>query len=84
MLENEIKHFKKVQNQLRTKHPNGGFVVIKNNQVYGVWENRNDALKEGYEKYGDVPFLVKNVNDDLSQAINFPRNFSFPDAISHN
>jgi hypothetical protein len=77
ILENELSIFKKAQNELRASYPTGGFVVIKDQEILGVWSDRNDALKIGIEKWGNTPFLVKNINDDLTHAINFSRNIKF-------
>jgi hypothetical protein len=76
MLEKEISKFRAIQDHLKTENPNGGFVVIKGDEVLGVWNDRMDALKQGIEKYGNVPFLVKNIRedlDDLTNVINFSR-----------
>jgi len=80
MFEKEIKKFKEIQDHLRTEHPGGGFVVIKDDEVFGVWNDRLDALKEGVEKYGNVPFLVKDIMenlDDVTNVINFSRDILF-------
>jgi hypothetical protein len=83
MLEEELKYFRKIQNELRSKHSDGGFAVIKNEDLLGVWKNRSDALKEGIERYGNKPFLVKNINDNATKTINFSRDLKFTNAISH-
>jgi hypothetical protein len=83
MLEKELQYFKKIQNELQLKHSHGGFAVIKNEVLLGVWKNRSDALKEGIEEYGLTPFLVKNINDDIGKTINFTRDLEFNNAIYH-
>jgi hypothetical protein len=40
----------------------GKFVVISGDNVEGVFETYNDALKIGYEKFGLTPFLVKKIS----------------------
>jgi len=82
VLENEIKHYKAILADLRKTHLEGGFVVISENEVLGIWNERHDAMKEGIRKYGLKPFLVKNINDDFREAINFSRDLNFPDAIT--
>ncbi len=62
--------------EILTQYPNGGFVVIKEEEILGVWQSRMDALKAGIDKYGNVPFLVKNINE-TDIAINFTRNLVF-------
>jgi len=38
-------------------------VVIKDREISGVWPTQMDALKTGIDMYGNVQFLVKNIND---------------------
>lgn len=66
MFEQEIKLLKKHLSKLKKQNPNGGFVVIKGNEILGLWLNRQDALKQGFEKYGNQPFLVRNIQDQNS------------------
>ena len=80
MFEKELQKFREVQDHLKGEYPNGGYVVIKGNEVLGVWFNRLDALKEGLAKYGNVPFLVKEIRenlDDVTNVINFSRDIQF-------
>ena len=81
MLETEIAHFEKIQNDLIAENPTGGFVVIKDNEVLGVWSDRANALRIGIERFGNVSFLVKDINDDLMHALNFSRKIKFIHAI---
>lgn len=83
MLEKEISYFEKIQDELRATNPNGGFAVIKDEELLGIWLNRIDALKAGVQKWGAVSFLVKDINDDLNQVINFSRNLKFTHAASN-
>jgi len=76
MLDKELETFKSKKAELMLQHPNGGFVVIKDEEILGVWESRMDALKAGIEKFGNVPFLVKSINE-TDVAINFTRNLIF-------
>ena len=81
MLEKELAYFKKNQDELRSKNPSGGFAVIRGEELLGIWLNRTDAIKTGVQKWGAVPFLVKDINDDLNQVINFSRNLKFTHAV---
>lgn len=76
MLEKEIELFNKINGELQSQYPNGGFVVIKNEEVLGVWSSRIDALRAGIEKYGNIEFLVKNIFDN-DVIINFSRDLKF-------
>ena len=39
----------------------GKFVLIKGDQIVGVYESKMDAINQGYRQLGHVPFLVKQV-----------------------
>ena len=41
----------------------GRFVLIKNADVLGAFPNRSAALREGYRRFGVVPFLVRQIAD---------------------
>ena len=62
-LDAEIEVFERIQSQLQRENPEGGFVVIKDDEVLGVWRDWADASREGMKKYGDVVFLVRDIND---------------------
>lgn len=70
----EIYHRNKTKWQ--AENPNGGFVVINGSDVLGIWHSRLDALRYGIDRYGNVPFLVKDIMD-TEAAINFTRHLSF-------
>lgn len=73
MLEIELNTYYKNKNTFNEKSPSGGYVVIKGDDVLGIWETRLDALKAGIEKYGNVEFLVKDI-DESDTILNFSRN----------
>lgn len=37
------------------------FVLIRDDEVGGLYDSETDAINEGYRRYGHVPFLVKKV-----------------------
>jgi hypothetical protein len=39
----------------------GKYVLIRHDDVAGVFESFADAVREGYQRFGNVPFLVKQV-----------------------
>ena len=39
----------------------GRFVLIKGAEVRGPYDTQNDAITVGYEAYGNVPFLTKEI-----------------------
>ncbi len=48
----------------------GKFVLIHEDQVAGVYDAKRDAIAQGYERFGNVPFLVKQV-----LKVEAPQNF---------
>ena len=68
----ELKVFENIRPQLQEENPEGGFVVIKGDKTLGVWRARSDALREGTEEFGDVPFLVRDIHES-DEPINFTR-----------
>lgn len=83
MLTEELSLFEKIKEELRAKYPSGGYVVIKGTDVAGVWADRMDAIKVGIEKYGNVQFLVKNINDNPEMKLYYTRNLKFINANPH-
>jgi hypothetical protein len=39
----------------------GDFVLIKGREVAGVFPDRSAALRDGYRRFGVVPFLVRQI-----------------------
>lgn len=48
----------------------GKFALIHDGDVAGVFESKQDAINEGYARFGNVPFLVKHI-----VAVETPENF---------
>ncbi len=82
-LEIEIKYFYEIQDELLAKNPSGGFAVIKDQNLLGVWLNRLDAIKQGIDAFGNVSFLVKNINDNPGQMFNYTRELNFTHGVPY-
>ena len=39
----------------------GSFVLIRGEEVVGTYDSAGDAVRQGYQQFGNVPFLVKQV-----------------------
>jgi len=76
MFDKELSIFYQQQGNLQAEYPSGGFVVIYNDEILGVWQTRIDGLRAGIEKYGNVPFLLKNIADN-NLTLNFSRHLKF-------
>lgn len=59
-LREEIETYFGIKTEYLEKAP-GKFLLIKGSEVMDVFESQKDAIKAGYEKFGNEPFLVKEV-----------------------
>lgn len=53
----------------------GKFVLIKGQELVGVYNSQQDALAEGYKKFTLEPFFVKQINI-LQEPLNFSVNYN--------
>ena len=59
-LEKELETYKTKLPELKSEE--GKFVLIHGSEVVGTYTSYEDALNEGYSKFGlDTPFLVKQI-----------------------
>lgn len=61
-LKQEIKTYNKLKKQLLAE-AKGQFVLIKDDKLLGTYQNYNDALSEGYKRFGNKPFLIKQITE---------------------
>ena len=69
VLETELKTYEEHRDHLLGT-AEGKFVLIRNDQVIGVYDSKMDAIAQGYQKFGNVPFLVKQI-----VKVEAPQNF---------
>ena len=67
-LKKEIQTFEKNKEKLLGE-AKGRFVLIKDEDVVDDFGSYGDALSEGYKRFGNVEFLVKEVKED--EGVNF-------------
>lgn len=60
VLEREYRVFKEHQSELLAKGE-GKFALIKGDTIIDVFASYEDALKEGLKRFGDVPFLIQEI-----------------------
>jgi hypothetical protein len=58
-LEKEIQTYKKKLPELKAHE--GKYVLIQGESVIDTFSSYDDALKEGYKRFGLTPFLVKQI-----------------------
>ena len=61
-LETELKFFNSRRADLLREAP-GKFALVKDEVLIGVFESETAAIRHGYQKLGNVPFLVKRVTE---------------------
>jgi len=70
MLKKELQTYEAKKSELigRSK---GKFALIKDNEVIVIFDTKIDAIRQGYERFGNVPFFVKQIVE-----IDIPQNFT--------
>jgi hypothetical protein len=53
----------------------GKYVLIHTDEMAGVWDTYEDALRAGYSRFGLEPFLVKRI-EGVEQALYFSRDIA--------
>lgn len=69
-LEKELKFFEKNKKEYLKQYKNM-FVVIKGEELGGVYVSEQDAYKSGVQKYGTASFLIKQVIGQEAE-VSFP------------
>jgi len=60
VLDTELETYEKNRERLLGEYE-GQYVLIHGEEVVGAYESKMDAIRLGYKKFGNVPFLVKRV-----------------------
>ena len=61
-LEREFQTFEARKSELVKDHA-GKFVLIKNDDIIGIFDDELEAIKQGADRFGQVPFLVNEITD---------------------
>ncbi|HET6883283.1 MAG TPA: hypothetical protein VFI31_24145 [Pirellulales bacterium] len=61
-LEHERRTYEEKKGELLANSA-GKYVVIHGDEVAGVWDTQDDALRAGYERFKLEPFLVKQITE---------------------
>jgi hypothetical protein len=67
VLKKELETYKKILPSLLDRA--GHYALIKEVDLIDVFASYEDALKEGYKRFGVTPFLVKQI--EVTQSIHF-------------
>lgn len=71
MLDKERKFYKKKHPQL-VKTSLGKFVVIKGDEIIGIFNTVEEALGEGARRFGLQSFLVREIRHEIETTVNIP------------
>ena len=69
ILEPELQTFESHRREFLGK-ARGKFVLIKGADIIGIFDTEHDAIRQGYQRFGNVPFLVKEIVE-----VDVPQNF---------
>ena len=69
-LQKELETYEAHKDELVSK-AKGKFALIKGQDVVDVFDTAADAIRQGYERFGNVAFLVKEIVE-----IEVPQNFT--------
>jgi len=78
-LEKENETFTKLLPEL--KEHEGKFALIHREELVDLYVSYDDALKEGYKRFGLTPFMVKQIS--ASQQILFISRIAVPVSAAH-
>ena len=60
LLKTERETYEAHRHALLSEHL-GEYVLIKGSEIVALFESRKDAVRRGYETFGNVPFLIKRI-----------------------
>jgi aspartate ammonia-lyase len=72
ILQAELNYFERKRDELLGK-ARGEYALIHGEQLINTFKSKEDAVKRGYEEFGNVPFLVKEITavDEVLTFSNF-------------
>lgn len=72
LLKEELETYWKNKKKL-VDESNGRYVLIKGTSIIGIYESEKDALQDGITRFGNVPFLVKKI-EEVEQVQHYTSN----------
>lgn len=63
MFDKEFETFYKNRPGLMEKFPDGGYVIVFEDRIFGVFPNRVAAHSAGVKEFGDRFFLINDIQD---------------------
>ena len=72
MLDRELKTYELHKSEL-IGSSKGQFALVKDDQIVDVFDTEMDAIRQGYERFGNTPFLVKEIVE-IEEPLEFTSN----------
>jgi hypothetical protein len=69
LLATELDTYERQRNQLLAAGQ-GKYALVHGNTIVGVFQSKMDAISTGYERFGNTPFLIKQI-----VKVEIPQNF---------
>lgn len=69
MLVTELNTYERHRNQLLATGE-GKYALVYGEEIVGVYQSKMDAISTGYQRFGNTPFLVKQI-----VKVEIPKNF---------
>jgi hypothetical protein len=60
-LEQELKYFQSIKDELLSRNLEGQFALIKGTELFGTYASSESAYAEGVARFGRQPFLIKQI-----------------------
>lgn len=76
LLEKELNYYSSIHNSLLGKAKDE-YALIHGEELIDTFKSKEDAIKKGYELFGNAPFLVKQVKE-IEDILNFTSNLLIP------
>ena len=69
-LETELRFFEAHRAEL-VAQASGRYALVRGDRLAGIFDDQNEAIRTGYETFGNQAFLVKQITD-----VDIPLNFT--------
>lgn len=61
LFEDAVRYYEENLNEILATYPEGNYIVIRGVQVLGVFSSRGQGIRAGFKAYGNVPYLVREI-----------------------
>lgn len=72
LLQKELDYYNKIKDELLGRAKDE-YALIHEDNLIDTYKSKDDAIKRGYELYGNTPFLVKKITE-IEKTFHFTSN----------